>query len=120
VSDFWYFGWVISLWGTWDGDLDEANDAYWHAKICANKELSHGLRETCEKQDIRNAVALLTHYVKAHADILNGRNGSGKLVPSDLFGDGESAEVKKQNDDMTATHQKHKDNRCSAKLVHVQ
>ena len=118
--------WVMVLIGAWEGDPDYENgadDEFWQLKICNKKgNFSHGERERCSPEDIGFAVDLLTHYVKALADVLYGRGGNNRLVPSDLFGQSDldehgnnNVEVTRRKEEMDRTRQRLWANRRSRK-----
>lgn len=61
-------------------------------KVIMGNSAKQGEREKCTRGDIRKATKLLGQFVQAHADVLMGRGGGGKLVPEDLFAPGADPE----------------------------
>lgn len=106
--------WVMVLIGTHRDAPAGFTDSFLQTSITRygpGELLSHGVREWCTPNDIRSAVALLKHYVKALADVANGR--PDKLSMVDLVNPGSPiAEMQPRIDAMAATRQKYLDNRC--------
>lgn len=75
--------WAVCITGK-----SEEEDAYYWADTVfagAKTEIS-GKRELCSPDDIENAREILSQFVKAHADVLMGREeGKDLLKPIDLF-----------------------------------